>query len=47
VDAALERAGVRRYYADYAGRAGAIPDPSEPPRPERNRPFPPPWEAER
>jgi glutathione S-transferase len=47
LDAALERAGVLRYYASDVARAGAIPDPSEPPRPARNRPFPPPWEAER
>jgi glutathione S-transferase len=47
LDAALERAGVLRFYADDVGRAGAIPDPTAPPRPTRNRPFPPPWEAER
>jgi glutathione S-transferase len=47
LDAALERAGVLRFYADDVGRAGAIPDPAAPPRPARNRPFPPPWEAER
>jgi glutathione S-transferase len=47
LDAALGRAGVLRFYADDVARAGSIPDPAEPPRPARNRPFPPPWEAER
>jgi glutathione S-transferase len=47
LDAVLERAGVLSYYAGFLAEAGAIPDPKEPPRPVRNRPFPPPWEAER
>jgi glutathione S-transferase len=47
LDAVLERAGVLRYYAGDVARAGTLPDPSAPPRPSRNRPFPPPWEAER
>jgi glutathione S-transferase len=47
LDALLERAGVLPFFAECVDRAGSIPDPKEPPRPQRNRPFPPPWEAER
>ncbi len=47
LDALLERASVRAYYADFVGQAGVVPDPTSPPRPARNRPFPPPWERER
>jgi glutathione S-transferase len=41
LDATLERAGILRFFADFAERAGAIPDDREPPRPSLNRPFPP------
>jgi len=47
LDAVLERAGVLRFYADYAADAGAIPDPRLPPRPRWNRPFAPPGQEER
>jgi glutathione S-transferase len=46
LDHVLERAGVLRWYADFVGDAGTIPDPTIPPRPAKNRPFAPPWEAE-
>jgi glutathione S-transferase len=46
LDAVLERAGVLAYYAEFADRAGALPDYADPPQPARNRPFPPPWEAD-
>ena len=41
LDDVLARAGILSYFADFAGRAGAIPDYREPPRPALNRPFPP------
>jgi glutathione S-transferase len=41
LDAALERAGILAFFADHVGRAGSIPDVSQPPRPALNRPFPP------
>jgi glutathione S-transferase len=47
LDAILERAGIRSYFADYAYCAGTLPSYDEPPRPELNRPFGPPWETER
>ncbi|MGO9604514.1 MAG: glutathione S-transferase family protein [Candidatus Binataceae bacterium] len=42
LDAALERAGILRYYADYVDQAGTLPDYRNPPRPALNRPFGPP-----
>jgi len=41
LDAALERAGILRFFADHVAEAGTIPDHREPPRPALNRPFPP------
>ena len=41
LDAVLERAGALRYFADFTGQAGEIPEASDPPRPALNRPFPP------
>jgi len=41
VDAALERAGILRYFADHVAEAGTVPDYALPPRPALNRPFPP------
>jgi glutathione S-transferase len=41
LDDVLERAGVLRYFAAFTGQAGSIPDDTDPPRPELNRPFPP------
>jgi glutathione S-transferase len=46
LDAVLERAGILAYYADFTDGAGTIPSDEKPPQPDRNRPFPPPWEAE-
>jgi glutathione S-transferase len=40
LDAALERAGVLPYFADFTAQAGTIPDYRDPPRPALNRPFP-------
>jgi glutathione S-transferase len=40
LDAVLERAGILRYFADYADQASAIPDPLQLPRPADNQPFP-------
>jgi hypothetical protein len=40
LDALLERAGILRYFADFTGQAGVIPDDTTPPRPTLNRPFP-------
>lgn len=40
LDAVLERAGILRYFADYADQATAVPDPAPPPRPADNQPFP-------
>jgi glutathione S-transferase len=47
LDAVLERAGIRSYFADYADHAGTLPSYDKPPRPALNRPFGPPWETER
>jgi hypothetical protein len=41
LDAALDRAGIRPFFAEHVARAGSIPDYREPPRPALNRPFPP------
>jgi hypothetical protein len=41
LDTVLERAGILRFLADDTARAGSIPDFRDPPRPARNRPFPP------
>ncbi|MGD1027169.1 glutathione S-transferase N-terminal domain-containing protein [Candidatus Binatus soli] len=47
LDAVLERAGIRSYFADYVNYAGMLPSYDKPPRPALNRPFGPPWETER
>jgi hypothetical protein len=47
LDAVLERAGIRSYFADYVAHAGMLPSYDKPPRPALNRPFGPPWETER
>ncbi len=47
LDALLERAGILAWYADPAWEVGTPPDAHVPPRPAHNRPFAPPWEAER
>ena len=39
LDAVLERAGILRYFADYADQATAVPDPAQAPRPADNQPF--------
>jgi glutathione S-transferase len=41
LDAALERAGVLRWFAEFTAHAGTVPDHREPPRPALNRPYPP------
>jgi hypothetical protein len=41
LDAALDRAGILRFFAGYTKHAGSLPDFREPPRPALNRPFPP------
>jgi glutathione S-transferase len=41
LDAVLERAGILRWFADFAKHATAVPDYSSPPRPKLNRGFPP------
>jgi glutathione S-transferase len=41
LDAVLQRAGIRSYFADFAARAGAVPGYESPPQPALNRPFPP------
>lgn len=41
LDAVLERAGVRRYFAGFTQHASAVPDDRDPPRPTLNRPYPP------
>lgn len=46
LDAVLERAGILRYFAGYTEQAEDVPSYEKPPRPSRNRPFAPPWEAE-
>lgn len=40
LDRILERAGILGYFADYLDQATEIPDPSLPPRPADNQPFP-------
>jgi glutathione S-transferase len=40
LDAILERAGILGYYADHVDQATAVPDPTTPPRPLDNRPYP-------
>jgi glutathione S-transferase len=47
LDAILDRAGIRLYFADYVDHAGKLPSYERPPRPALNRPFAPPWETER
>jgi len=39
LDAVLDRAGIRRYFADHTDQATAVPDPAPPPRPADNQPF--------
>ena len=39
LDALLERAGVVRWFADFADRATAVPDVSERAQPADNRPY--------
>jgi glutathione S-transferase len=39
LDALLEEAGIRRYFADYTAQATAVPDPTPAPRPSDNQPF--------
>lgn len=46
LDAALDRAGILSYFADFTDLAGEIPDCAKPPRPADNRPFAPPPEVE-
>jgi glutathione S-transferase len=46
LDAVLERAGIRSYFADYIDHAGKVPSHEKPPQPALNRPFGPPWERE-
>ena len=46
LDSLLERAGILSYYAGYVDHAGTVPDYNNPPRPDFNRPFAPPWEME-
>jgi glutathione S-transferase len=41
LDAALDRAGILRFFAAYTKHAGSLPDFRDPPRPALNRPFPP------
>jgi glutathione S-transferase len=41
LDAVLERAGIVRFFADHVAQAGPVPDPTAPPQPVHNRPFPP------
>ncbi len=40
LDAILDRAGILGYFADYADRAGTVPNYEAPPRPVLNDPFP-------
>ncbi len=42
LDAVLERAGILSYFGEYCAQAGTVPDYESPPRPNLNRPFPPP-----
>jgi len=46
LDSLLERAGILSYYAGYVHHAGTVPDYNNPPQPDFNRPFAPPWEIE-
>jgi glutathione S-transferase len=46
LDAVLARAGILSCYADHVAEAGAVPADARPPRPQLNRPFAPPEEAE-
>src|SRR5262249_32088857 len=39
LDAALARAGILRWFADFTDQATAIPDPAPLPRPADNQPF--------
>lgn len=39
LDAILERAGIRTYYADYIAQATEVPDPTPPAQPADNRPY--------
>lgn len=41
LDAILERAGIRSYFADFTAKAGSVPSHAAPPRPALNQPFPP------
>ena len=40
LDAILDRAGILTYFADHTSQATTIPDPTVPPRPADNRPYP-------
>lgn len=40
LDAILERAGILGFYRDHLDQAGPLPDPSVPPQPRQNRPYP-------
>ena len=40
LDAILERAGILHWYADFTDQATGVPDPTVPPRPADNRPYP-------
>lgn len=39
LDAILERAGIRRWFADHVDQATSVPDPALPARPADNQPF--------
>ena len=41
LDAVLERAGIRRFFADHVAEASVVPTWDTPPRPRLNRPYPP------
>lgn len=41
LDTVLERAGIRRFFADHVAEASVVPTWDTPPRPALNRPFPP------
>ena len=41
LDAVLERAGIRRFFADHVSEAASVPEWTYPPRPKLNRPYPP------
>jgi len=40
IDAVLEEAGILRWFADFVDQATSVPDPTVPPRPAQNRPYP-------